>query len=166
MITGHRPPRVLAGLVATALALFSGLALAAAGGGGGLAWEAPLTTITNSFTGPVAFAASSIAVVTTLATLAFADNLSGAGRTLVYMVLIIAALIGVVNLLQTLFQGGAAATASPALALWALAAAVLALGGALAWLEVRAVTAWRRRRARRVGVTVAADGAAAPAVAR
>ena len=138
----------LSGLALATGAAFSNPALAAAAGGGGLAWEAPLATITASFTGPVAFAASSIAVVTTLATLAFADNLSGAGKTLVYMVLIIAALIGVVQLLSTLFQGGSALDGSPTAVLWAASAAALAAASALAWAELRLLALWRRARRR------------------
>ena len=124
----------------------SGAALAGGTGGGGLEWEAPLTTITDSFTGPVAFAASTIAVVLSLATLAFADNLSGAGRQLVYLVLIIAALIGVVNLLTTLFSAGAVLTSSPTLMLWTSAVAVLVAATALAHVQVRVWRVLRRPR--------------------
>ena len=124
----------------------SGASLAATGGGGGLEWEAPLQTITDSFTGPVAFGASTIAVVLSLATLAFADNLSGAGRQLVYLVLIIAALIGVVNLLTTLFGAGAVLTSSPVLMFWLSAVVVLGAGVAFACLQVLLWRALRRPR--------------------
>jgi len=127
------------------VALCSGMAAAAAGAGSGLAWEAPLVTITKSFTGPVAFAASTIAVVVSLATLAFADNLSGAGRQLVYLVLIIAALIGVVNLLTTLFTAGAGADGSVHLTLWGAALALCLASVALAKAQLRLVAAVRRR---------------------
>ncbi len=131
--------------------LYGGMAFAATSGvagGGALEWEAPLQTITNSFTGPVAFAASTIAVVVSLATLAFADNLSGAGRQLVYLVLIIAALIGVVNLLTTLFTAGAALTGSPSAVLWIAAVVALAASATVAHAEVRLVRAVKARFAR------------------
>ncbi len=123
-------------LVAIPALFYGGVAAAANAGGGGLAWEQPLLLITNSFTGPVAFAASSIATVASLATLAFADNLSGAGRQLVYLVLIIAALIGVVNLLQTLFAGGASLGESGALYVMVASAIVLAAALAVARLQL------------------------------
>ena len=127
----------------------SGAALAGSTGGGSLEWEAPLQTITDSFTGPVAFAASTIAVVLSLATLAFADNLSGAGRQLVYLVLVIAALIGVVNFLTTLFSAGAVLTSSPTLMLWMSAVAVLGAATALAHVQVGVWRVLRRERPRR-----------------
>lgn len=130
----------------------SGAALAGNAGGGSLEWEAPLVLITDSFTGPVAFAASTIAVVVSLATLAFADNLSGAGRQLVYLVLIIAALIGVVNLLTTLFTAGAVLTSSPTLMLWTAAVVVLGSATALAHVQVRLWRALREQRTSRPAI--------------
>lgn len=135
-------------LLFLAVGLCGSEVFAAAAGGGGLAWEAPLLTITNSFTGPVALAVSTIAVVLSLSTLAFADNLSGAGRQLVYLVLVIAALIGVVSLLQTLFQGGASTDAPQVSLLLVGSALLLASGIALARLQVAVFDALRRLHAR------------------
>jgi type IV secretory pathway VirB2 component (pilin) len=45
------------------LILCAGRTAHAATGGGGLPWEAPLTTLSNSITGPVAYGASIIGIV-------------------------------------------------------------------------------------------------------
>ena len=125
-------------------------ASAATGGGGGLPWEAPLTLIVNSMTGPVAFAVSVIALVLGISTLAFSDQLSGAGRYMVYFVLIIAMLVTVVNLLQTLFGVGASGDGALGTARLGVAAALLALAAALAGAELALVARLARgRRPRR-----------------
>ena len=124
--------RALATLLALA-ALGGASAASAATTGGTLPWEAPLRLIVTSMTGPVAFSVSVIALVMGISTLAFSDQLSGAGRYMVYFVLIIAMLVAVVNLLQTLFGagangGGSLGTMQIGVAVTAIvAAAVLAL---------------------------------------
>jgi type IV secretion system protein VirB2 len=67
--------RVLAyGLSMTAAAcVLSGAAHAATGGGSGMPWEAPLTAVMNSITGPVAQIIAILIIVATGLTLAFGD---------------------------------------------------------------------------------------------
>lgn len=83
------------------------LAGAAGGGGaGGLPYEAWLTTVTNSVTGPVAMSFALIGIVVAGAVLIFGGELNGFFRTLLFMVLVMALLVGAQNMM-TLFGAGA-----------------------------------------------------------
>jgi type IV secretory pathway VirB2 component (pilin) len=96
--------------------ILSFLALAgtahAATGGAGLPWEQPLTTLSNSVTGPVAYGASLIGLVGAGGVLIFAGGLINEFlRAVLFLVLVIALVISGKNTL-TAFGFGAGATVS------------------------------------------------------
>lgn len=66
----------------------------------GLPWEDPLTTIKNSITGPVAFGVSVLSIVGAGAGLVFGGEISGFIKTIVYIVLVIAMIVGAVNIMD------------------------------------------------------------------
>lgn len=85
----------------------------AATGGGGLPWEAPLTTLANSFTGPVPYAMSLLGIVATGGVVIFGGELGFFVRALLVLVLVIAMVIAAKNFLSGLGLGaGAEITAS------------------------------------------------------
>lgn len=66
----------------------------AAQGGGGLPWEAPLTTLGNSITGPVAFYLSLLGMVGAGGTLIFSGgHVNEFMRVVIYIVLVIGMII-------------------------------------------------------------------------
>ncbi len=73
----------------------------------GLPWESPLKTISNSLTGPVAYAVSLIGVVVTGAMLIFGGEINEFARRIIMLVLVVALLVSATNLLSTLFSTGA-----------------------------------------------------------
>ena len=82
---------------------------AAGAGGAGLPWEAPLTTLANSFSGPVAYGVSILGIVGVGGILIFAGGLIGDFlRAVLFIVLVIAFVIGGKNTL-TAFGFGAGA---------------------------------------------------------
>lgn len=83
------------------------LAHAAAGTGGGLPYESWLTKVKDSVTGPVAFAVSLIGIVVSGAVLIFGGEMNAFFRTLVFIVLVMALIVGANNLMQGLFGRGA-----------------------------------------------------------
>jgi type IV secretion system protein VirB2 len=72
-------------------------------GGGALPWEGPLTTISTSLTGPVAFAIAVIAMAATGGMLVFGGELNEFMRKACMLVLAIAVLVGGASLMRTLF---------------------------------------------------------------
>jgi type IV secretion system protein TrbC len=81
----------------------------AAGAGGGLPWEAPLTTLSNSITGPVAYGISIIGIVGAGGILIFAGGqINEFVRTVLYIVLVTAFIIAAKNTM-TAFGWGAGA---------------------------------------------------------
>lgn len=88
-------------------AVFLGFALCdaafASSSGGGLPWEAPLTSITNSIKGPVAFSVSLLMLVAGGAGLAFGGDVSGWLRYILVACLVIGVLGFATNLLTSLF---------------------------------------------------------------
>ena len=84
----------------------------AATGGGGLPWEAPLTTLSNSVSGPVAYGASLIGLVGAGGVLIFAGGMINEFlRAVLFLVLVIALVISGKNTL-TAFGFAAGATVS------------------------------------------------------
>src|ERR1700676_2970839 len=78
-------------------------------GGGGLPWEAPLTTLSNSITGPVAYGTSIIGIVGAGGILIFAGGqINEFLRAVLYIVLVIAFVIAAKNTM-TAFGWGAGA---------------------------------------------------------
>lgn len=92
---------ILAGLV------FSSGAFAAQGGGA-LPWEAPLTKLQQSLSGPVAGAIAVIALVAIGVVLVFGGEWNEFARRSVYAVCAIAFIVSAGTLLAGLFQVGAA----------------------------------------------------------
>lgn len=75
--------------------------------GAGLPWESPLDTIKASITGPVAFVISLLAIIGAGAGLVFGGEISGFLKTLIYIVLVIALIIGATNLMSMFSSSGA-----------------------------------------------------------
>ena len=82
-------------------------AWAAEGTGGSLPYESWLTNLLNSVTGPVAFALSIIGIVIAGGVLIFGGDLNGFFRTLIFLVLVMALLVGAQNVMSTFFGRGA-----------------------------------------------------------
>lgn len=87
--------------------IFSSAALGAQGGGG-LPWEAPLTRLQQSLSGPVAGAIAVIALVAIGVVLVFGGEWNEFARRSVYAVCAIAFIVSAGTLLAGLFQVGAA----------------------------------------------------------
>jgi type IV secretory pathway VirB2 component (pilin) len=98
---------VAAALLLGALLVTPHLALASEGTGGSLPYESWLTSLRNSVTGPVAFALSIIGIVIAGGVLIFGGDLNAFFRTLVFIVLVMALLVGAQNMMGTLFGRGA-----------------------------------------------------------
>jgi type IV secretion system protein VirB2 len=82
-------------------------AFAAGTAGGGLPYESALTRLRASITGPVAFTLSLVGIVGAAGVLIFGGELTGFLRMMVFLVLLIAILVGAQNVLTTLFAAGA-----------------------------------------------------------
>ena len=82
-------------------------AIASEGTGGGLPYESWLTNLRNSVTGPVAFALSIVGIVIAGGVLIFGGDLNGFFRTLIFLVLVMALLVGAQNVMSTFFGRGA-----------------------------------------------------------
>jgi type IV secretion system protein VirB2 len=84
-------------LALTALATHS---YAAGAGGAGLPWEQPLTTLANSFSGPVAYGVSILGIVGVGGILIFAGGMIGDFlRAVLFIVLVVAFIIAAKNTL-------------------------------------------------------------------
>ena len=105
---------VLTVLIAGLLIGYADTAYASTGsGGGGLPYESALGKLRDSATGPYGFSVSIIGIVAAGAMLIFGGDVSGFFRTMTLLVLVIALLVGSVNLLQTLFGVGATVAFAP-----------------------------------------------------
>ena len=80
---------------------------AAVGAAGGLPYEDWLTTLRDSVTGPVAFSLSLIGVVIAGGVLIFGGDLNGFFKTMFFLVLVMAMLIGAQNIITNFFGRGA-----------------------------------------------------------
>ena len=89
------------------LSLLPEQVVAATGGGGGLPYESWLTTLTNSVTGPVAFTLSIVGIVVAGGVLIFGGELNAFFRTMIFLILVMAFLVGAQNIMSTLFGRGA-----------------------------------------------------------
>lgn len=83
------------------------MAFASEGTGGSLPYEGWLTNLRNSVTGPVAFALSIIGIVVAGGVLIFGGDLNGFFRSLIFLVLVMALLVGAQNVMSTFFGRGA-----------------------------------------------------------
>jgi type IV secretion system protein VirB2 len=93
------------------LMLLSPSAFASEGTGGSLPYEGWLTNLRNSVTGPVAFTVSIIALVCTGGALIFGGELNAFFRSLIFIVLVMALIVGANNMMSTFFGRGAEITA-------------------------------------------------------
>jgi type IV secretory pathway VirB2 component (pilin) len=82
-------------------------AFASEGTGGSLPYETWLTTLRNSVTGPVAFALSITGIVIAGGTLIFGGDLNGFFRTMIFVTLVMALLVGAQNMMSSFFGRGA-----------------------------------------------------------
>ena len=82
-------------------------ALASEGVGGTLPHESWLINLRNSVTGPVAFTLSMIGIVVAGGVLVMGGDLSGFFRTLIFIVLVLALLVGAQNMMSNFFGRGA-----------------------------------------------------------
>ena len=87
------------------LLLFANNTLAAVGAGGALPYESWLVNLRNSVTGPVAFTLSIVGIVVAGGILIFGGELNAFFRTLIFIVLMMALLVGANNIMTNLFQG-------------------------------------------------------------
>lgn len=87
--------------------LFVPDAFASAGTGGDLPYETWLEGLRNSVTGPVAFAVSIIGIVVAGCVLVFGGDMQGFWRQLVFLVLVMALIVGANNMMTTFFGKGA-----------------------------------------------------------
>ena len=86
----------------------------AATGGGGLPWETPLQTLSNSISGPVAYGLSLIGLVVSGSVLIFmGGELNHFARTVVQVVLVISFIIAGKNTKSTFGWGAGAEIATP-----------------------------------------------------
>ena len=81
--------------------------MASTGTGGSLPYESWLTSLQDSVTGPVAFALSIIGIVVAGGVLIFGGELNAFFRSLIFIVLVMALLIGAKNMMSTFFGQGA-----------------------------------------------------------
>jgi type IV secretion system protein TrbC len=94
-------------LIAAAVMLLPDAALASSSSSGSLPWESPLKTVSDSLTGPVAYAISLIGVVVTGAMLIFGGEINEFARRIIMLVLVIALLVSATNIMSSLFNSGA-----------------------------------------------------------
>jgi type IV secretion system protein VirB2 len=95
--------------VLAALAVLAPAAAHAATGGGGLPWETPLQTLSNSISGPVAYGLSLIGLVVSGSVLIFmGGELNHFARTVVQVVLVISFIIAGKNTMSTFGWGAGA----------------------------------------------------------
>ncbi|WKW28138.1 TrbC/VirB2 family protein (plasmid) [Campylobacter fetus subsp. venerealis bv. intermedius] len=86
---------------------FFGTVAFAATTGAGLPWEGPLQTIKASITGPVAFTLSILAIVACGIGLVWGGEMTTFVKTLVYIVLVIALVVGATNVMGIFQTTGA-----------------------------------------------------------
>lgn len=89
-------------------------AFASEGTGGALPYESWLTNLRNSVTGPVAFTLSLIGIVVAGGILIFGGELNAFFRTLIFIVLVMALLVGAQNMMGSFFGRGAEIAATDA----------------------------------------------------
>lgn len=90
-----------------ALCILSTQVMASEGVGGSLPYESWLTSLRNSVTGPVAFTLSVVGIVIAGGALIFGGDLNGFFRSLVFLTLVMALVIGANNIMSGFFGRGA-----------------------------------------------------------
>lgn len=94
-------------ILAASILLAPSPAIASEGTGGGLPYESWLTNLRTSVTGPVAFALSIIGIVVAGGVLIFGGDLNGFFRTMIFITLVMALIVGAQNVMSTFFARGA-----------------------------------------------------------
>jgi type IV secretion system protein VirB2 len=103
-----RPPLLLIGaLVLLALLVLMPDAQAAVGRGGSLPYEDWLADLRDSVTGPVAFTLSLVGIIVCGGILIFGGELNAFFRAIIFLVLVMAFLVGAQNMMSTFFGRGA-----------------------------------------------------------
>ncbi len=87
--------------------IFPEQAHASAAGGGGLPWETPLQTITQSLQGPVAYAISLLGIISCGGMLIWGGEINEFMRRGIMLVLVISLVVLASSVLSTLFATGA-----------------------------------------------------------
>ena len=82
-------------------------ALASAGTGGSLPYEDWLDNLRKSVTGPVAFAIAIIGIIVAGGVLIFGGDLNGFFRSMIFLVLVMALVVGAQNMMSSFFGRGA-----------------------------------------------------------
>ena len=95
-------------LMFTAAALMLAIPASAAPAGGGLPWEAPMTAIATSLTGPVAYAIGLIGIAIAGGTMLWGGDLGEVGRKACMIGLVIAVLVFAAPMLSSAFGVAAA----------------------------------------------------------
>lgn len=103
--TRVRFPRAL---LFTAIALTFAMYSSAAPAGGGLPWEAPMTAIATSLTGPVAYAIGLIGIAIAGGTMLWGGDLGEVGRKACMVGLVVAVLVFAAPMLSSAFGVAAA----------------------------------------------------------
>lgn len=89
------------------LALHPDVAHAANAGGGALPWDAPLTTLKNDITGPVAFTLALLGMVAAGGVLVFGGEINEFIRRIIMVVIVAAFIVAVTNVASALGITGA-----------------------------------------------------------
>ncbi|MDH5378829.1 MAG: TrbC/VirB2 family protein [Gammaproteobacteria bacterium] len=92
-------------IILSVLLLLADNVQAAVGAGGALPYESWLVNLRNSVTGPVAFTLSIVGIVVAGGILIFGGELNAFFRTLIFIILVMALLVGANNIMTNLFQG-------------------------------------------------------------
>ena len=95
------------------LIMLPSLALAKTSGGTALPWESPLTTISTSLKGPVAYTISLLGVVAAGATLVFGGEINDFVRRIIMLVLVVSLLVFSTTVMDKLFPDAAGAVLTP-----------------------------------------------------
>ena len=95
-------------LMFTAAALMLAIHATAAPAGGGLPWEAPMTAMATSLTGPVAYAIGLIGIAIAGGTMLWGGDLGEVGRKACMIGLVIAVLVFAAPMLSSAFGVAAA----------------------------------------------------------
>jgi type IV secretion system protein TrbC len=103
-------------------------AIASTGTGGSLPYEPWLTSLANSVTGPVAFTLSVVGIVVAGGVLIFGGELNAFFRTMIFLVLVMALLVGAQNIMSGLFGRGAVIATFDDATIHTVNAAILATG--------------------------------------
>lgn len=99
---------VLALVAFAALSVQSRALASTSSSGTAMPWESPLQTIATSLSGPVAGVISLIAIVICGITLIWGGEIGEFAKKLVYVVMVIAVLVGASSLISTLFSSSGA----------------------------------------------------------